>query len=62
MSDPTVRAAKAADEQSMMSDVKAQLTPDRAAALDRAKDPEYQNLSLLTERFDLPGRGLANHC
>ncbi len=54
MSDPTVRAAKAADEQSMMSDVKAQLTPDRAAALDRAKDPEYQNLSLLTERFDLP--------
>jgi hypothetical protein len=54
MSDPSVRAAKAAQEQSMMSDVKAQLTPDRAAALDRAKDPEYQNLSLLTERFDLP--------
>jgi hypothetical protein len=54
MSDPAVRAAKAADEQSMMGDVKAQLTPDRAAALDRSKDPEYQNLSLLTERFDLP--------
>jgi hypothetical protein len=54
MSDPSVRAAKAAQEQSMMSDVKAQLTPDRAAALERAKDPEYQNLSLLTERFDLP--------
>ncbi len=54
MSDPSVRAAKAADEQSMMSNVKAQLTPDRAAALDRSKDPEYQNLSILTERFDLP--------
>jgi hypothetical protein len=54
MSDPTVRAAKAADEESMMSDVKAQLSPERAAALDRARDPDYQNLSLLTERFDLP--------
>jgi hypothetical protein len=54
MSDPTVRAAKAAEEQSMMGDVKAQLSPDRAAALERARDPEYQNLSLLTERFDLP--------
>jgi len=49
-----VRAAKAADEESMMSDVKAQLSPERAAALDRARDPDYQNLSLLTERFDLP--------
>jgi hypothetical protein len=54
MSDPAVRAAKAAAEQSMMSDVKAQLGPDRAAALDRTKDPDYQNLSVLTERFDLP--------
>ncbi len=54
MSDPTVRAAKATEEQSMMSDVKAQLSPDRAAALDRSKDPDYQNLSLLAERFELP--------
>jgi hypothetical protein len=54
MTDPTVRAAKAADEQNMMSDVKTQLTPDRAAALDRSKDPDYQNLTLLTERFELP--------
>jgi hypothetical protein len=54
MSDPSVRDAKAAAEQSMMSDVKAQLSPDRAAALDRSKDPEYQNLSILAERFDLP--------
>ena len=54
MSDPSVRAAKAADEQRMMSEVKTQLGPERAAALDRARDPEYQNLSILTERFDLP--------
>jgi hypothetical protein len=54
MSDPAVRAAKAAEEQTMMSEVKTQLGPDRAAALDRAKDPDYQTLSLLTERFDLP--------
>jgi len=54
MSDPAVRAAKAADEQSMMNEVKTQLGPDRAAALDRSKDPDYQNLSILTEQFDLP--------
>jgi hypothetical protein len=54
MSDPTVRAAKAADEQSMMSDVKAGLGPERATALDKAKDTDYQTVSLLTERFDLP--------
>jgi len=54
MSDAAVRAAKAADEQSMMSEVKAQLGPERAAALDKAKDPDYQSASLLTERFDLP--------
>jgi hypothetical protein len=54
MSDPAVRSAKAAAEQSMMDDVKTQLSPDRAAALERSKDPDYQNLTLLTERFDLP--------
>jgi hypothetical protein len=54
MSDPNVRAAKAAQEQTMMSDVKAELSPDRAAALDKTKDPDYQNLAVLSERFDLP--------
>jgi hypothetical protein len=53
-SDPAVRAAKARDEQTMMDDVKTQLGPERAAALERAGNPEYQNLTLLTERFDLP--------
>jgi hypothetical protein len=56
MSDPTVRAAKASDEQTMLSDFKAQLTPDRVAALDRAQDPDYQSLSVLSERFDLPAQ------
>jgi hypothetical protein len=54
MSDPTVRDAKAAEEQKMMDDVKSQLSPDRAAALDRSKDPDYRGLSILSERFDLP--------
>jgi hypothetical protein len=54
MSDPTVRAAKAAEEQGMMNDVKTQLGPDRAAALEQSQDPDYQSLSLLTERYDLP--------
>lgn len=54
MNDPSVRAAKATEEDNMMSDIKAQLSPDRAAALDRAKDPDYQNLTVLSERFDLP--------
>jgi hypothetical protein len=54
MSDPNVRAAKAAEEQNMMNDVKAQLGPDRAAALDRTKNPDYQSLSVLAEQFDLP--------
>lgn len=54
LSDPTVRAAKAADEDKMMQEVKNSLGPDRAAALERAKDPEYQNLTMLSERYDLP--------
>ena len=54
MSDPTVRAAKAAEEQTMLTDFKTQLTPERAAALDRVQDPDYQNLTVLSERYDLP--------
>jgi hypothetical protein len=54
MNDPNVRAAKATEEENMMSDIKGQLTPDRAAALDRSKDPDYQSLTVLSERFELP--------
>jgi hypothetical protein len=52
--DDSVRAAKAADEQAMMAEIKAQLPPDRVAQLDRSQDPDYQNLCVLSERFDLP--------
>ena len=52
--DDTVRAAKAADEQAMMAAFKAQLSPERAAQLDRSQDPDYQNLCVLSERYDLP--------
>ena len=54
LSDPAIRDAKAADEQTMMTEVKSQLAPDRAAALDRAKDPDYQSVAVLTEQYDLP--------
>jgi hypothetical protein len=53
-SDPAVQAAKAADEDKMMEEFKGQLTGDRAAQLDRSQNPDYQNLSILSERFDLP--------
>ncbi len=54
MTDPNVRAAKAAEEQSMMSDMESKLSPDRAAALERTKDADYQTVSVLAERYDLP--------
>lgn len=54
MSDPTVRAAKAADEDKMMQEVKTSLGPDRAAAMDRAQDTDYRQVALLSERYDLP--------
>jgi len=52
--DPAVQAAKAADQNAAMADFKAGLSPDRAAQLTKAADPEYQNLCLLTQRYDLP--------
>ena len=36
-----------------MTDVKATMTPDRAADLDRTKDTDYQNLSELQARYEL---------
>jgi hypothetical protein len=52
--DESVRAAKAADEQAMMAELKGQLPADRVAQLDRSQDPDYQNLCVLSERYDLP--------
>jgi hypothetical protein len=54
LSDPAVRDAKAADEQKMMDDIKNDIGPDRAAALDKTKDPDYRNLTTLSEQYDLP--------
>ena len=52
--DETVRAAKAADEQKMLEDLDAALGPDRAAQFEQARNPDFQSLTLLAERFDLP--------
>ncbi|MGA2177380.1 MAG: hypothetical protein ABSH38_20595 [Verrucomicrobiota bacterium] len=54
VSDDTVRAAKTSAEQAMMDEFKGQLAPDRVAQLARAQDPDYQNVCILAERFDLP--------
>ncbi len=52
--DATVSAAKAADEAEAMKAFKGNLAGDRAAQLDRAQDPDYQNLYVLSQRYDLP--------
>jgi hypothetical protein len=53
-SDATVSAAKASDEAAMMAAFKGNLAGDRVAQFDRSQDPEYQNLTLLSARYDLP--------
>jgi len=52
--DATVIAAKAADEAQAMKVFKGNLAGDRLAQFDRSQDPEYQNLSVLSQRYDLP--------
>jgi len=52
--DETVRAARAADEQKMREDIEAALGPDRAAQFEQAQNPDFQSLTLLAERYDLP--------
>jgi hypothetical protein len=52
--DPAVMAAKAADEQQTRAEIEAALGPDRAAQFEQAGNPDYQNLTILAERFDLP--------
>jgi len=53
-SDPAVAAARASDEAGMMQEFKGNLAGDRAAQFDRSQDPDYQSLTLLSERYDLP--------
>jgi hypothetical protein len=52
--DATVSAAKAADEAEAMKSFKENLAGDRATQFDRSQDPDYQNLCVLSERYDLP--------
>jgi hypothetical protein len=52
--DATVSAAKASDEAAMMAEFKGSLAGDRAVQFDRSQDPEYQSLTLLGARYDLP--------
>ncbi|HWD21071.1 MAG TPA: hypothetical protein VHB20_17520 [Verrucomicrobiae bacterium] len=52
--DPATQAARAADEQAALDAFKGTLTPDRAAQLAQAQDPDYRSLCALSERFDLP--------
>jgi len=53
-SDATVSAMKASDEAQMLASFQASLIGDRVAQFERAHDPEYQNLTLLSARYDLP--------
>jgi hypothetical protein len=52
--DEAVREAKAADEKAMLDGFKSQLPADRTAQLDLSQNPDYQNLCVLSERYDLP--------
>jgi hypothetical protein len=52
--DATVSAAKASDEAEVMKAFKGNLAGDRVAKFDRSQDPEYQNLCVLSQRYDLP--------
>jgi hypothetical protein len=54
MSDETARAARAADERKTREDIEAALGPDRAAQYEQALNPDFQSLTLLAQRFDLP--------
>jgi hypothetical protein len=52
--DATVMAAKASDVAEMMKTFKGNLAGDRSAQFDRSQDPDYQNLCVLSQRYDLP--------
>ncbi|HEY3863848.1 MAG TPA: hypothetical protein VGO59_18380 [Verrucomicrobiae bacterium] len=52
-SDPAAAAAKSADEAQMMTDFKSALAGNRVGQFERSQDPDYQSLTLLSERYDL---------
>ncbi|HXR05780.1 MAG TPA: hypothetical protein VN765_00525 [Candidatus Acidoferrum sp.] len=52
--DETVLAAKTAEEEKMRAEIEGELGPERAAQFEQAGNPDFQSLTLLAERFDLP--------
>jgi hypothetical protein len=52
--DASVLASKAAEEAGMWEGFKGNLAGDRAVQFERSQDPEYQKLTLLSQRYDLP--------
>jgi hypothetical protein len=52
--DPTVKAAKAADESAMLAAFQGNLVGDRVAQFENSQNPEYRNLTLLSARYELP--------
>jgi hypothetical protein len=52
--DATVLAAKTADEAQMMKEFQGNLAGERVGQFERSQNPEYQNLTLLSQRYDLP--------
>jgi hypothetical protein len=52
--DATVSAAKASDEAEAMKAFKGNLADERVTQLDRSQDPDYQNLCVLSQRYELP--------
>ena len=54
LTDETVRAARAADEETAQAQIKSFLGQARATEFDRAQNEDYRTLCVLSERFDLP--------
>ena len=52
--DPSAAKAKEQDRLRIEAQIKANLGPDRVVAFERAKNPDYQQLSVFAERYELP--------
>jgi hypothetical protein len=54
LSDPTVRAAKNAAEKQMEDELSATLGPSRMTDYQKVKNPDFREVYLFSDRFDLP--------
>src|SRR5439155_24713829 len=54
LSDPTVRASKAAAEKQMEDELFSALGQGRMADYQTVKNPDYRDVFVFSERFDLP--------